>query len=98
VSVLDDIPGLIAMRTVAMLANEAADTALHRVATAADIDIAMMKGTNYPKGPLAWADQLGTGTVLAVLDNLARTYGEDRYRASSLLRRVAACGGKFHEK
>src|SRR4051812_16405942 len=97
VSVLSDIPGLIAMRTIAMLANEAADTALHGVATPADIDTAMMKGTNYPKGPLAWADQLGTPVVLAVLDNLARAYGEDRYRASSLLRRIAARGGSFHQ-
>jgi 3-hydroxybutyryl-CoA dehydrogenase len=97
VSPLDDIPGLIVMRTVAMLANEAAETALHRVATPSDIDVAMMKGTNYPRGPLAWADQLGAKTVLTVLDNLARTYGEDRYRASSLLRRVAARGGRFHE-
>jgi 3-hydroxybutyryl-CoA dehydrogenase len=96
VSVLSDIPGLIAMRTVAMLANEAADTALHRVATVQAIDTAMVKGTNYPKGPLAWADALGPATVLAVLDNLARSYGEDRYRASSLLRRVAARGGRFH--
>jgi 3-hydroxybutyryl-CoA dehydrogenase len=96
VSVLADIPGLIVLRTVAMLANEAADTALHRVATMAAIDLAMVKGTNYPKGPLAWADAIGPAAILAVLDNLARTYGEDRYRASSLLRRVAARGGRFH--
>jgi 3-hydroxybutyryl-CoA dehydrogenase len=96
VSVLADIPGLIVLRTVAMLANEAADTALHRVATVEAIDLAMVKGTNYPKGPLAWADAIGPAAILAVLDNLARTYGEDRYRASSLLRRVAARGGRFH--
>ncbi len=96
VSVLADIPGLIVFRTVAMLANEAADTALHRVATVEAIDTAMVKGTNYPKGPLAWADAIGAAVILALLDNLARTYGEDRYRASSLLRRVAARGGRFH--
>src|SRR5437764_237967 len=83
------------LRTVAMLANEAADTALHNVATKEAIDLAMIKGTNYPKGPLAWADAIGPATILAVLDNLARSYGEDRYRASSLLRRVAARGGRF---
>jgi 3-hydroxybutyryl-CoA dehydrogenase len=96
VSVLADIPGLIVLRTVAMLANEAADTALHRVATVDAIDLAMVKGTNYPKGPLAWADAIGPATILAALDNLARSYGEDRYRASSLLRRIAASGGRFH--
>ncbi|MCM8738457.1 3-hydroxyacyl-CoA dehydrogenase PaaC [Azospirillum sp. A1-3] len=87
VSVIDDAPGLVVMRTVAMLANEAADAAMQGVASAADIDIAMTKGVNYPLGPLAWADRIGLPHVLAVLDALARTYGEDRYRASALLRR-----------
>ncbi|HYF89299.1 3-hydroxyacyl-CoA dehydrogenase PaaH [Azospirillum sp.] len=87
VSVIDDAPGLVVMRTVAMLANEAADATMQGVASAADIDIAMTKGVNYPLGPLAWADRIGLPHVLAVLDALARTYGEDRYRASALLRR-----------
>ena len=87
---IDDAPGLVVMRTVAMLANEAADAAMQGVASAADIDIAMTKGVNYPLGPLAWADRIGLPHVLAVLDALARTYGEDRYRASALLRRRIA--------
>jgi 3-hydroxybutyryl-CoA dehydrogenase len=90
VSVIDDAPGLVVMRTVAMLANEAADAAMQGVASAADIDTAMTKGVNYPLGPLAWADRIGLPHVLAVLDALARTYGEDRYRASALLRRRIA--------
>ncbi|WP_255542733.1 3-hydroxyacyl-CoA dehydrogenase family protein [Azospirillum sp. INR13] len=47
----------------------------------------MTKGVNYPLGPLAWADRIGLPHMLSVLDALARTYGEDRYRASALLRR-----------
>jgi 3-hydroxybutyryl-CoA dehydrogenase len=95
-SPLADIPGLAVLRTVAMLANEAADAVLQGVASAADVDTAMLKGVNYPKGPLAAADTLGAGFVLTVLDNLARAYGEDRYRASLLLRRLAASGKGFH--
>jgi 3-hydroxybutyryl-CoA dehydrogenase len=68
------------------------------VATAEGVDEAMKLGVNYPVGPLAWADSVGTPTVLQFLDNLARTYGEDRYRASALLRRVAAYDGRFHER
>lgn len=86
VSVIDDVPGMIVARTVTMLANEAADALNQRVADARAIDIAMTKGVNYPIGPLAWADRVGAGRVLTVLDHLARTYGEDRYRASPLLR------------
>ncbi len=56
-SPLNDIPGMIVLRTIAMLVNEAADTVWHGVATAADVNLAMVKGTNYPVGPLAWADE-----------------------------------------
>ncbi|MCP4009662.1 MAG: 3-hydroxyacyl-CoA dehydrogenase, partial [Proteobacteria bacterium] len=58
VSMLDDIPGMAVMRTVCMLANEAADTVNQQVCQAEDIDIAMQAGVNYPCGPLQWADQL----------------------------------------
>ncbi|MCX5509939.1 3-hydroxyacyl-CoA dehydrogenase PaaH [Pseudomonas sp. BJa3] len=91
-----DLPGLVVLRTVAMLANEAADAVLQGVATPGDIDLAMRAGVNYPRGPLAWADQLGIGYTLNVLDNLQRSYGEERYRPSLLLRRTHAEGGRLH--
>ncbi|MBP2313531.1 3-hydroxyacyl-CoA dehydrogenase PaaH [Azospirillum soli] len=97
VSVLDDLPGLLVMRTVAMLANEAADAVLQGVASAADVDTAMTKGVNYPLGPLAWAETIGLDLVVDVLDALNRTYGEDRYRASALLRRKVWGGTFFHD-
>jgi 3-hydroxybutyryl-CoA dehydrogenase len=84
------------MRTVAMLANEAADAVNQGVCDAAGADIAMKKGVNYPLGPLEWADSIGLPRVLTVLDNLARVYGEERYRASPLLRRLVAGGRRFH--
>ena len=95
VSAIEDIPGMAVMRTVAMLANEAADAVHQQVCTAADCELAMRKGVNYPRGPLAWADSLGLTQVVAVLDNLAAAYGEERYRVSPLLRRKAQAGQLF---
>ena len=96
VSRVSDVPGLVVLRTVAMLANEAADAVNQGVCDVAAADLAMCKGVNYPKGPLAWADQMGLPALLTVLDHLARVYGEDRYRASPLLRRLVAAGRNFH--
>lgn len=94
VSVIDDFPGMLVMRTVAMVVNEAADAVLQGVADAGDIDAAMQAGVNYPLGPLAWADRIGVEYLLGVLDHLRATYGEDRYRASAWLRRCAFAGCK----
>ena len=96
VSIIDDAPGLIVMRTVAMLANEAADAVHHGVGTAEDVDLAMLKGVNYPRGPLAWAETVGLPKIVAVMDNLADAYGDDRYRTSPLLRRRALAARSFH--
>jgi 3-hydroxybutyryl-CoA dehydrogenase len=96
-SLLSDLPGLLVLRTVAMLANEAADAVLQGVASAADVDLAMRKGVNYPQGPLAWADTMGLAKVLAVLENLQASYGESRYRPSLLLRRRVTEGRTLHE-
>jgi 3-hydroxybutyryl-CoA dehydrogenase len=82
-------------RVVAMLVNEAADAVFLRVASPADIDLAMTRGVNYPRGLLAWADELGASTVVARLAALQEEYGEDRYRASPLLRRMARDGRRF---
>jgi 3-hydroxybutyryl-CoA dehydrogenase len=95
VSRLDDVPGLAVMRTVAMLANEAADAVTQGVATPADLDLAMQKGVNYPRGPLAWADAIGVTRVRDVLANLAASYGEDRYRTAPLIARRALGGGRL---
>ncbi|HEX6059291.1 MAG TPA: 3-hydroxyacyl-CoA dehydrogenase NAD-binding domain-containing protein [Gemmatimonadaceae bacterium] len=84
-------------RIVAMLVNEAADAVLLRIASPEDIDLAMTRGVNYPKGLLAWADELGAATVVERLDALQAEYGEDRYRASPLLRRMARDGRRFHQ-
>jgi len=95
VFVIDDVPGLIVTRTVAMLANLAADAVAGRVASAADIDTAMRLGVNYPQGPLAWAGRWGLRTVLATLDELESWYRDGRYRASPLLRRAVLTNGEL---
>ena len=77
----------IVSRILAMLINEVVDALALNVASAADLELAMTRGVNYPKGLLAWADELGPATVLAILDDLYAEYHEDRYRASPLLRR-----------
>jgi 3-hydroxybutyryl-CoA dehydrogenase len=93
VSLIDDAPGMVVMRTVAMLANEAADAVQQRIGSAADIDLAMCKGVNYPRGPLEWADAVGVRSLCTVLEHMAAYYGEDRYRVSPLLKRRALTGG-----
>lgn len=75
-------------RILAMLVNEAVDAIYHRITTVADIEVAMTKGMNYPKGLLAWGEEIGLDKVLAEIDALHDEYHEDRYRASALLRRM----------
>ncbi len=96
VIVVDDAPAMVAMRTVCMLVNEAADAVKEGVCDAAAADQAMQLGTNYPQGPLAWGESIGLEHVLQVIEQLYRWYGEDRYRSSSLLRRLVISGGSFH--
>ncbi|HJQ19665.1 MAG TPA: 3-hydroxyacyl-CoA dehydrogenase NAD-binding domain-containing protein [Gemmatimonadaceae bacterium] len=83
-------------RVLAMLINEAADALLFQVASVQDIDLAMTKGVNYPRGLLAWADDIGAGEVYRRLEALQDEYGEDRYRPSAVLRARARDGARFH--
>ena len=82
-------------RILVMLINEAADAVLMQVGSPEAIDLAMTKGVNYPKGLLAWADELGASWVLERLEKLFAEYGEDRYRPNALLRRKAHEQSKF---
>ncbi len=95
VSLLQDIPGLIVMRTVAMLANEAADAVNQGVCDVAAVDAAMQLGVNYPCGPLAWANAVGLKQISSVLGHLAQTYGEDRYRTSPLIQQLVYAAKAF---
>lgn len=77
-------------RILLMLINEAVDALYLNISTRDGIDLAMTKGVNYPKGLLAWADELGIKNVLSDLEELQASYGEDRYRPSVLLRKMAS--------
>jgi 3-hydroxybutyryl-CoA dehydrogenase len=83
-------------RVIVMLINEAADTFFLNIASAKDIDNAMTKGVNYPKGLLAWADELGINWCVEKLDELYNEYHEDRYRCSPILRRIAKANKNFY--
>ncbi|MEM1001413.1 MAG: 3-hydroxyacyl-CoA dehydrogenase family protein, partial [Bacteroidota bacterium] len=82
-------------RVLAMLINEAADALFLNIASAEDIDLAMTKGVNYPKGLLAWADEKGIDWCVKKMDELYEVYHEDRYRCSPLLRKMKKEGTNF---
>jgi 3-hydroxybutyryl-CoA dehydrogenase len=87
-----DAPGLVLGRIVCQVVNEAAFAVGEGVGSVEDVDAGMLLGLNHPHGPLAWADAIGLDHVLAVLDGLADEYGEERYRAAPLLRRLVLEG------
>lgn len=84
-------------RILVMLINEAAEALHLGIGSAADIDNAMTKGVNYPKGLLAWADEKGIGWCVEKLDALYEEYHEDRYRCSVLLRKMKASNKTFFQ-
>jgi len=86
-SPMDDVAGMIVLRTIAMLVNEAADAVAYGICTADAIDDAMRYGVNYPRGPMAWAESVGLDFFARVLANLREHYGAERYRTSVLIQR-----------
>ena len=91
-----DLGKKILWRVLSMLINEAADALFLNIATKEDIDLAMTKGVNYPKGLLLWADEIGIENVLKQLEDLQTEYGEDRYRPSPLLKRMVTENKTFY--
>lgn len=83
-------------RILCMLINEACDTKYLGIASSKDIDLAMTKGVNYPKGLLKWADEIGQTQVLKTLNDLYDEYQEDRYRACILLKQMVKQGNSFY--
>jgi 3-hydroxyacyl-CoA dehydrogenase len=84
-------------RILAMLVNEAADALHYGIGSAADIDLAMTKGVNYPKGLLAWGNEIGLAKIVDRIEALRSEYEEERYRVSPLLKRMVREGLRFHE-
>jgi 3-hydroxybutyryl-CoA dehydrogenase len=92
VVVINDSPGFVAQRVVAMIVNTGCLLAQRAVATPPDIDRAVVLGLGYPYGPLAWGDAIGAGRILWILERLQAFYGEPRYRPSPWLKRRVALG------
>lgn len=90
-----DLHRQVFMRILSMIINEAADALYYRIASADDIEIAMTKGVNYPKGPLHWADELGISTIYNQLQTLYEYYQEDRYRPSVMFKQKINRAEKF---
>ncbi len=88
VCVLKDVPGLQVLRTISMLANEAFDAVNQGICDIEGVDTAMQAGVAYPKGPIAWAHEIGLSRIVSILNNIQSSYGEERYRVSPLLARL----------
>lgn len=82
-------------RIIALLINEAADALYLNIASAQDLETAMTKGVNYPKGLLHWANEWGIHKTLDVLTKLRERYQEDRYRPSPVLSQLNASNSTF---
>jgi 3-hydroxybutyryl-CoA dehydrogenase len=96
-SPMDDVAGMIVLRIIAMLVNEAADAVAYGICTADAIDDAMRYGVNYPRGPMAWAESVGLDFFARVLANLREHYGGERYRTSVLIQRRGWTRSGFRE-
>ena len=92
VTVINDSPGFVVQRLLAMIVNIGTRIAELRIARPADIDTGVELGLNYPKGPLALGDTLGAARVLAVLDGMHAITLDPKYRATTWLRRRARLG------
>ena len=92
VTVIHDSPGFIAQRVIATIVNIGCDIAQQRIATPADIDMAVRLGLAYPKGPIEFGDHVGPARTLAILDAMHAFYRDPRYRPSPWLVRRARLG------
>jgi 3-hydroxybutyryl-CoA dehydrogenase len=97
-SVVPDRVGLVFPRILAMIINEAAQVYDEMIASREDIDTAMKLGTNYPFGPLEWADKIGVELIYNILTALNRDFGDDRYRAHPSLKEMVNMHKRFYEQ
>ncbi|HEY8496487.1 MAG TPA: 3-hydroxybutyryl-CoA dehydrogenase [Limnochordales bacterium] len=90
--VVEESPLFIVNRILCPMINEAIFALQEGVATAEDIDRAMVLGANHPIGPLALADLVGLDTLLFVLETLHQETGDPKYRPAPLLRKLVRAG------
>lgn len=93
---VEDRVGLVTPRIICMIINEACYTLQEGTASVVDIDLGMQLGTNYPKGPLAWADEIGISNVYNTLKALYNDTREERYKICPLLKTKFLRNEKFY--
>jgi 3-hydroxybutyryl-CoA dehydrogenase len=88
----NDAPGFVSNRVLMPMINEAAFCVMEGVATPDSVDTVMKLGMNHPMGPLELADFIGLDVCVDILDVLYRGFGDSKYRACPLLRKLVAAG------
>ena len=89
---ISDFPGFAGNRIMIPMINEAVFALMEGVASAEDIDTVAKLGFNHPMGPLALSDLIGNDTILHIMDVLHEGFGDPKYRACPLLRRMVQAG------
>jgi len=87
-----EVPGFVVNRILIPMINEAVGILAEGAADAKGIDTAMKLGANHPMGPLELGDLIGLDVCLAIMDVLHTEYGDDKYRAHHLLRKMVRAG------
>jgi 3-hydroxybutyryl-CoA dehydrogenase len=89
---VNDAPGFVSNRVLMPMINEAAFAVMEGIATAEAVDAIMKLGMNHPMGPLELADFIGLDVCVDILDVLYTGFGDSKYRACPLLRKMVAAG------
>ena len=89
---VNDAPGFVSNRVLMPMINEAAFAVMEGVATAEAVDAIMKLGMSHPMGPLELADFIGLDVCVNILDVLHAGFGDSKYRACPLLRKMVAAG------
>ena len=84
-------------RILCMIINEALDAVWQGIADPENVDLAMTKGVNYPKGPIQWGREMGWDQVLDTLKRCHKHYGDDRYRPCPMLRHLTSGNAELGE-
>ncbi|HLT23618.1 MAG TPA: 3-hydroxyacyl-CoA dehydrogenase family protein [Ignavibacteria bacterium] len=85
---VEDRPGMVNLRVVTLIMNEAYQVLQEGTSNREDIDTAMKLGTNYPHGPIEWSEKIGIDLVYHILESMYNNFGDDRYRITPLLREM----------
>jgi 3-hydroxybutyryl-CoA dehydrogenase len=95
---IEDQVGMVTPRVVCMVINEAAFLLGEGTASVEAVDQAMKLGTNYPKGPFEWCDQIGVDNVVDLIEAMHRATGDGKYKLAPALKRCRDLGMQFYSR